>query len=989
MNWKNQALTLHSDALPENTLLVTKLSGNERLSGLFRFELELLCQDTELDLEAVLYAPARLGIQVNVPMSGGGFAMTTRQIAGVFAEIEEQEQGQGWVKYRAVLVPKVWQLSRTYRSRILQDKAIDELVKDVLEGDGLDPQVDFEFKLSRQGKEANSPERTIYPRREYVVQYEESDLDFVARWLEHEGIYFYFVNNEDDDSGAEKILFGDTTSSYGSSNFASNFLYRPESAGKGAESDQFGAEEIYSFRCRQTRLPAHVSVSDYNWRTPSVDLKASTELRKDGTGDQTQYNDHFKTKAQGDALAKVRAEELACRARWFHGESSCRTFRPGTTFVLEEHFRADFNDTYLLVSVQHEAEQMISLDSMTVTGVKYHNRFEAIPASQPFRPERTTDWPSIKGVMHGKVDAEGDGKYAEIDEHGRYKVTIPFDENAADAEPGKASRWIRMAQPYAGQNSGMHFPLLKGAEVLITHIDGDPDRPIIAAAVPNTETESPATGANRTQNALRTASGNVLNIDDNEFSSGFYTRDARGSQVIDRRWRSKEGGPTENTVAAAQAAGTGGAIPSPKQPANTVRPASKATSSAASSGTPTPGAEPGPGAGMPEIVSTIWDTGLENADDTVLPAWKSFFGHNLSGANTAFNAVSTKGRYTDQQAAGKESPLGLSVGEGLLPTNQSLTEGNLVTLLNHVLKQHPRKDEWSSAGAVDGTALSGIVAGLAKVAQNFEGTIAGSQLAVSLGDEIMMKVGDSFAYVDGSYDIKIGTGGYGREETRGESTTDKYTYAKATENSYNYGDEVKYEWHEADETSKEFHWGSTLVGLSIFGGASTETEIKMGAFNSNALSLDVNNENSVFIGLEGKLDLMLAGKAEIEIGAGALLKIQICAAASLEIEISAKAEFKTQNFKAILSADEIALSELSANLKKVDANIMKDAVGIQETNNAISSMKNAINQNNAALNNSVAALRGATVALSHDDTAMMKSALALSRSMTSGITMIQ
>jgi type VI secretion system VgrG family protein len=984
MNWKNQALTLHSDALPENTLLVTKLSGSERLSGLFRFELELLCQDTELDLEAVLYSPARLGIQVNVPMAGGGFAMTTRQIAGVFAELEEQEQGQGWVKYRAILVPKLWHLSRTYRSRIFQEKTIDELVKDVLEGDGLDPQVDFEFKLSRQGKEANSPERTIYPQREYIVQYEESDLDFVARWLEHEGIYFYFVNNEDDDNGAEKILFGDTTSSYGSSNFASNFLYRPESAGKGAESDQFGAEEIYSFRCRQTRLPAHVRVSDYNWRTPSVDLKASTELRKDGTGDQTQYNDHFKTKAQGDALAKVRAEELACRARWFHGESSCRTFRPGTTFTLEEHFRADFNDTYLLVSVQHEAEQMISLDSMTVTGVKYHNRFEAIPASQPFRPLRTTDWPSIKGVMHGKIDAEGDGKYAEIDEHGRYKVTIPFDENAADAEPGKASRWIRMAQPYAGQNSGMHFPLLKGAEVLITHIDGDPDRPIIAAAVPNTETESPATGANRTQNALRTASGNVLHIDDNEFSSGFYTRDARGSQVIDRRWRSKDGGPTENTVAAAQAAGTGGAIPSPKQPTNTARPPSTTVP-----GTPVPGEEPGAGSGMPEIVSTIWDTGLENADDTVIPAWKSFFGHNLSGANTAFDAVSGKGRYTDQQAAGKESPLGLSVGEGLLPTNQSLTEGNLVTLLNHILKQHPRYGEWSATPGIAGTALSGAMAGLAKVTQNFEGTIAGSQIAVSLGDEVTMKVGDSFEYTDGSYDIKIGTGGYGREEVRGEGTTDKYTHAKATENSWNYGDEEKREWHEGNETSNEFHWGSTLVGFKIFGGAVTETETKMGAFNANALSLDVNNENSVFIGLEGKIDLMLAGKAELEIGAGALLKIQICAAASLEIEISAKAEFKTQNFKAILSADEVALSELSANLKKVDANIMKDAVGIQKTDTAISQMKTAINQNNTALQNSINALSKSVMTVKKDEVAAMASAMSATRTLTSGITMIQ
>ena len=59
----------------------------------------------------------------------------------------------------------------------------------------------------------------------------------------------------------------------------------------------------------------------------------------------------------------------------------------------------------------------------------------------------------------------------------------------------KHSSWLRMAQPYAGENHGMHFPLHKGTEVLLTFIDGDPDRPIVQGAVPNAETSSPVTSA--------------------------------------------------------------------------------------------------------------------------------------------------------------------------------------------------------------------------------------------------------------------------------------------------------------------------------------------------------------------------------------------------------------------------------------------------------------------------------------------------------------
>jgi len=113
--------------------------------------------------------------------------------------------------------------------------------------------------------------------------------------------------------------------------------------------------------------------------------------------------------------------------------------------------------------------------------------------------------------MNATVDAAGDGQQAEIDDQGRYKVILPFDQSGN--KDGKASRWVRMAQPYAGSEYGMHFPLHKGAEVLLTFVDGDPDRPIISGSVPNPETTSPVTSANQTKSVVRDNFGNEMIFD--------------------------------------------------------------------------------------------------------------------------------------------------------------------------------------------------------------------------------------------------------------------------------------------------------------------------------------------------------------------------------------------------------------------------------------------------------------------------------------------
>ena len=522
----NQAIKFHSDALPEGTLLVSKLRGTERLSRLFRFELELVTQESRIDLEEVLYSAAKVGLSHQI-----GAGKTWRWFKGVLADLRMVGKVESWIHYRAVLVPDVWQLGEFHRSRVFQDLDLKGLVTEVFDRD-LQLKADQDFKF-------NELQRTL-PTREYVVQYEETDWEFLSRWLEHEGVFFYF----DNDGEREVAVFGDGTNAYKpATSQGPRCLYRPD--GGGDEARGGGEDEVFALECRVNRGPKQTRLNDYNWRTPTTQLACTAAVADRGVGLQNEYNDHFKDGEEGTALAKVRAEEWTCRSAVYSGQSSSRVFRPGRTFELAEHFLDDYNTTYLLIEVQHEAEQKLNVDASSVTGVHYQNSFRAIPADKTYRPERTTDWPSIKGVMHGRVDGEDDGQYAQVDGQGRYHVTLPYDEQvqAGEVQPGKASRAIRMAQPYAGVDSGIHFPLLKGTEVIITHVDGDPDRPVIAGAVPNTDNLSPVDSSNATQNRIVTTCGNVFQMDDNADMTGFVQVDGGGRHVRDTRMPRIDDGP--------------------------------------------------------------------------------------------------------------------------------------------------------------------------------------------------------------------------------------------------------------------------------------------------------------------------------------------------------------------------------------------------------------------------------------------------------------
>jgi len=490
-----------SAGLDRDTFGVVHFTGTEALSSLYEFNITLVTDDPNLDLDTILRQPATFTIHRPNDQRV--------DFNGILSQFEQLHAFNDCIFYRAQLRPRLWWLTLTHHNQVClnlpvvpspQGAAQASLIGQVLMDGGLTP-LDFAFRTQKN-----------YPAQEYVCQYDESHYAFMARWLEREGLYYFFEQTATE----EKVVITDSLISHVDLPQEGKLIYAPPSG----LDEQHHDEVIKTLICRQKTLPQKVLLRDHNYQRPTLEITGMATVDPQGRGESYVYGDYFPTPEEGNRLAAIYAESLLCRKREFFGESTVPFIMPGYTFSLEKHYRRDFNRKYLVCEVHHEGNQTGYLVSGLQGAladaeqtVSYRNTFTAIPAETQFRAERITAKPRISGTLHAMVDAEGSGEYAELDDQGRYKVRLPFDINDQHGA-GKASCYLRMAQPYAGPKRGMHFPLPKGTEVLLTFIGGDPDRPVIASAVPNPETPSPSTARNQTESVIQTGGDNKIRIED-------------------------------------------------------------------------------------------------------------------------------------------------------------------------------------------------------------------------------------------------------------------------------------------------------------------------------------------------------------------------------------------------------------------------------------------------------------------------------------------
>ena len=484
-------LTVSSGALPKSAR-VLGFHGKEALSHLYRFEIYVAIEAEEsvaLDLKAVVGQRATLTIDRDDGTDPYVFH-------GVFSAVEllrEVEDARG--VYRLTLVPKLWLLTRTFHSRLYTDKKLPEILEAVLKDAGLSGD---EYELKLDGS---------YEPEEHVCQYRESDFDFLSRWMEREGIYYFFEHGDD----KERVVITDVKTTHTSLR-DKPVPYHPVSG-----EDVSSGEAFHSFTAKQSALPKGVALKDYDYAKPSLDVSGKADADAEGKGEIAVYGERFFSPAQGKRLAALRAAELVAAQVVYRGKGGITHLHAGYLFDLERHPRGALNATYLVTEIQHRANTAAGSSGVSeIEGlgdkVGYSVEILAILAEVQFRPARVTPWPRVFGVENAVVDGAASSDYAQIDKQGRYAVKFHFDES--DLKDGKATTWVRMLQPHAGNPEGFHFPLRKDTEVLVVFLGGDPDRPVIAGAIPNTATPSPVTSSNNTQNVIHTGGDNRIEIED-------------------------------------------------------------------------------------------------------------------------------------------------------------------------------------------------------------------------------------------------------------------------------------------------------------------------------------------------------------------------------------------------------------------------------------------------------------------------------------------
>ena len=308
---------------------------------------------------------------------------------------------------------------------------------------------DFAFRLT-----------TDHPKREYTVQYQETDFDFISRLMEYEGMFFFEQGETE-----EVVVVADSNYAFFEVESHAHVPFVPPSGARVAS-----ALGVTSLSRKRRVVERTVQLRDYNYRTPSVALAADSSVDQAGHGDRLVYGEHFKTPDEGQRLARIRAEERRAERDVFKLTSNLPALRVGCRFTLDHHDQGSLDQSYLITGRGSRSNQFAQGSEVLAKGEVFGAKLDALPAEVMYRPERKTPWPRIAGLCHGRVDGL---QRTSIDEQGRYKILLPFD--SANPGVGRASRWIRMAQPISGTASQMHFPLDVGSEVLLAHIDGDPD----------------------------------------------------------------------------------------------------------------------------------------------------------------------------------------------------------------------------------------------------------------------------------------------------------------------------------------------------------------------------------------------------------------------------------------------------------------------------------------------------------------------------------
>ncbi len=444
------------------TFPLREARGQEGLSRVSRFELALHTGDPLFaDPDDLLRREA----SIHLELEGGA---RVRSVAGLVTEASVDAVITGTPEVRLTVEPRLSLARHREDNRVFRDRTVPQIVAEVLATIGVSP----ELRL-----------RQSYAERPYTVQLQESDLAFVSRLLEDEGI-FYFLGDGD------QLVLGDSAAAY--EQIAGDRVI-PFRVAAGMDTPD---ETVHSAGERAELAVGRVTLRDFRADHPSLDMDVDAKVRKlhEEQPEGPEYYDYpggYADPAEGTRRAQRIGEAFSCAAAAIVGRSSSARLAPGRSFTLVD--APELADrAYVITAIEHDFERDGS----------FANAFEALDAEVGYRPPRVTPAPVLVNPVTGFVTTPVGDDDIHTDSTGRVKVHFHWDRRQPYDD--RCSDWIPVLQDNTGHSSAVPR---RGWEMLVHFLEGNPDRPVVLGRVYNGEDPFPAPlPASKTQTALKSLS---------------------------------------------------------------------------------------------------------------------------------------------------------------------------------------------------------------------------------------------------------------------------------------------------------------------------------------------------------------------------------------------------------------------------------------------------------------------------------------------------
>ncbi|WP_460136987.1 type VI secretion system tip protein TssI/VgrG [Pseudomonas sp. S1_E04] len=472
---------------------VLAFKGQEVLDQPYFIQMQVVSENPGLDLEALLHQPVYLD-----------FGEASEGLHGHVYAIGRDAPGRRLTRYHLTLAPRLACLAHRRDQRIFQQRSVPQIIAAVLEHHGILADA-YVFELGP----------VVYPPRAFCVQYAETDLHFIQRLCEEEGIHYHFRHSED----AHVLVFGDDQTV---------FRRLPAQRYSPAGGPEAETSVIQRFDVRLSTRSRQTVRRDHDFEHPSLCLQETAGPASAPLLEDYRYPAGFNRHARGLRLARRALEGHQRDRQRALGKSDQPAVRSGHFLELCEHPEPSCNDLWLITSVRHEGHQPQVLEEAVCEVDKfqgYRNRFTATPWQATHRPALKHPKPTISGSQTATVTGPA-GEDVHCDAYGRVKVRFHWDR--LDHTDDKSSCWVRVASGWAGDGFGATMIPRVGMEVLVTFLEGDPDQPLINGCLPNAlHMPTYPLPQHKTRSVLRSRS-----TPGGEGANELYLEDRRGEELI-------------------------------------------------------------------------------------------------------------------------------------------------------------------------------------------------------------------------------------------------------------------------------------------------------------------------------------------------------------------------------------------------------------------------------------------------------------------------